>query len=326
MSALSEYLHGTRNLLGLSPRVKIPPVNERPVVYTTRASTAGTEASSRMEGQPSSLTDFSDRDISQDKYARYVGVDVPSFEKVKPHQLQFGDIYLTQTNSGDSLSILPMYVNNWTAHHGFLRNWLLILAFDGNNNVVGTRSVKMTFKDQAVESEGYVASVRCGEGVASALEEVRTRSQEELLMKFRQPGLGKNVIHHRIGDDNREVLNRLRDMSAQNPQDIFVAARYHHALEDRPRWETLFSPEHGRRGQHGMNIWIYPVPEAANRGFSTDSPTVFAMEKVTAEGRKEWEFEDLGAQSRNEFENRGLFDITLLKRQLRESTHRAKMF
>lgn len=260
----------------------------------------------------------STEEIPWDKFRRFFQPLPESVAKVKAESLTFGDVYTTQRLSGKELTIVPMHFQGWRSKRSSI-DMLLILGFNENNAVVGMRTVAMDLSSpEFVSAEGAVASAVCNDGIASALEQVRHRTSEELLMAYRDKGFFFHQLHHTVVDENKKVIAALKDKSEQ-ASDPLINARYNHAIFDRPRWETLFDPGKSGFEQEGVVLRIDP-DELLDRGFRSSRRTVYHMVRTPGQsGRATWKFEDLGPEKYADIADMGLLNKNYVQRRMADS-------
>ncbi len=243
------------------------------------------------------MLESSEENISWDKFKFYFSALPLSIEQLNPSRAGFGDLYVAQRNSGQPITVVPMYIKEWKkGHHGFHEDLLLILALNHHDHVVGMRTINMKFSGPVIQSEGAVASAICDEGIASVLEQVRDRTMHELLTKLRREGKGIKAIKHTVQDENKGALEKFQSEARLHPEDPLFAMRFEHAREDRPRWETLFSPSSQRHINPNQQIWIQPN-DLLSRGFCSPEKTVFMMKKQKGQEGTVWDFEEFSDQT-----------------------------
>lgn len=259
------------------------------------------------------------KDIDWMKFKHFYSVLPVSVENFDETKMRYGDIYETERFSGKPLILLPIHFAEWKTKRGSC-DFLLVLGFNSQQEVVGIRTVTVDLSyGDVLRSRGAVASAICNEGIASALEEVRERSAQELLMHYQTQGHHFKLLEHTIEDENITILRKLRELSLIKPADPSLQERLEHAEKDRPRWVTLFDPEKSGREQKGNHLHIYPQKELV-RGFNAAEQVVYKMTRLPMEeGRSNWAFEDLGSEARERHINSGLFDKSVLTRSMRKA-------
>lgn len=254
-------------------------------------------------------------EIPWDKFRRYFAPLPQSIAKVRPEQISFGDIYRTTRISGRELIILPLMVSGWREKRSLV-DMLLILGFNAESEVVGMRTVAMDIANyEFVGSQGAIASAICNDGIASAIEQIRTRTSQEALMMYRDRGRSFTHLRHYIDDENIKVMEILEASSKLAPTNTLLRQRFDHASDDRPRWMALFDPEQSGNDQQGRVIYVQP-DEDLERGFRSSERTVFQMTRITASPRTAWNYQDLGSQERSRYANVGLLDKDFITNQM----------
>lgn len=258
---------------------------------------------------------LTDPDIAWDKFIRYLAPLPGSLAMMTDDRVHFGDVYTTTRVSGIPLDIVPLYITEWKSKHE-LDDMLLLLAFNPKNQVVGMRTVEMRLDEgEAIYSHGAIASAICNDGIASALEEVRDRVSQEVLMRQIRSGRRFHGVIHTIQDENIEICDNLQKRVEETPADPVIQTRFTHALNDRPRWETLFTSGSARRVTN--NRFEIPRNDELSRGFCGDTQVVYEGTKSKVDGSTFWNFRNLGTKNLDQFFQRGLLNRQHLVLQMR---------
>lgn len=244
-------------------------------------------------------------------YTDYLSPIIPCLSSFPPEKVSYGNTYIASRKNGSKMTMVPFFVPDNCSRNGRrCKDSLFINAFNEDGEMIGFDAISLRHDSGRIQGGMLLAVARGGEGIGSALEEVRRRTSTELVEIYKAKGI-RGPIYYHVEDDNGKTLAALKQKTAENPNHPYLAHRLDHAQNERVRWRSIFPQS---------EEVIYPSLNAPEYGLNKNQPTAYLLFKSQSpETNRQWSTIPAGNEVLKSAQNQGFYDLEQIHEKMKTS-------